>query len=101
MPVEIRMPAEVTDVTQEQYELYITEVKAILFQLPQRQTLITPESLSAVTNTEIVSIVQASGGILVQLRTVPSPLDQALSEYNNLTETQKFQFREALGLMPL
>lgn len=98
MPTEIRLPASVSDLTQEQYELYITEVKAILFPLPQKQTLLTPENLSFVSNFEIISIPQQNGGILVQLRPVPSQLDEALAEYNQLTDEEKLQFKAAINL---
>ncbi len=96
MPTELRLPANVSDLTQEQYLLYVQEVKAILFQAPQLQVLVTPESLEAVSNYEIVSIPQANEGILVQLRAVPSPLEVATDAVSNLSETELAQFKSWL-----
>ncbi len=96
MPIELRLPSDVSNLTQDQYDLYIKEVKAILFQLPQLQSLVTLESLNAVTNYEIVSIPQASGGILVQLRAVPSPLEIATEAAASLSPVELAQFRSWL-----
>jgi hypothetical protein len=93
---ELTLPANVSDLTQEQYDLYVTEVKAMLFQMPNLQSLVTPDSLLAVINYEIVSIPQTNGGICIPLRSVPSPLDTAISAFNALTEQEQAQFFAAV-----
>lgn len=97
---ELTLPANVSDLTQEQYLLYIKEVKALLFQLPGKQALVTPDSLSSVSSAEIVSIPQQNGGILIQLRAIPTNVDEAVTLYNQLTRTEKAQFLKATGITP-
>lgn len=98
---ELRLPPLVVDLNQQQYELYIQEVKGILYQLPTKQCLVTPGSLAQVSEGfEIVSIPQSNGGILIQLRKAPHPQDlaTALAAYEVLTENEKAQFKSAANL---
>ena len=83
------VPADLSDLTQETYDLYMKEVKAILFQTSFKQILITPEHLSAVDDYEITAIPQASGGILVQLQPKTGSYAELLETVKNLPSVEQ------------
>lgn len=86
---ERTIPTNLSDLTQETYDLYMKEVKAILLQMSYRQILLTPENLLAVEDYEIIAIPQASGGVLIQLRAKSGTLAEIINSVNQLTPTDR------------
>ena len=83
------VPTNLSDLTQETYDLYMKEVKGILLQMSYRQVLLTPEHLSAVDDYEITAVQQASGGILVQLQPKTGSYAELLETIKNLSPTEQ------------
>lgn len=97
MPEELRLPTNVADLSQETYERYVLQVKAILRRFPNAQILLVREELTAVSRgVEIVSVPQTTGGILIQLRRVSTKIDEAIALYEDLSESERKQFFAAI-----
>lgn len=97
MTTEQTLPANVSELSQEQYELYVKEVKAILLQQSYRQVLVLPESLETANSYEIVSIPQTNGGILVQLRAISGTFAAVLESVKQLSATDQQLLRSYLN----